>query len=168
MEKKFKCYRDAFSDFTRKHPALLFPAFEAQSCIIKKCLGEIFWIGVTERRRKMPLAIGNIKMMVQERRQKDLHRKHKTGKELMEIKAQPKTKPKGAKTSDKETKLRDMTEKSAQENQGKVNKSQIQRITTVTAHTGFPICFSYIPSRREQCDKIIKDLKRVSPHDIVQ
>lgn len=42
--------KDVFRDFTRRHPALLFPAFELQRVFQKHCLGEAFWKKLTQKR----------------------------------------------------------------------------------------------------------------------
>jgi hypothetical protein len=42
--------KDVFRDFTRRHPALLFPAFELQRVFQKHCLGEAFWKRLTQQR----------------------------------------------------------------------------------------------------------------------
>jgi hypothetical protein len=42
--------KDVFRDFTRRHPALLFPAFELQRVFRKHCLGETFWKKLTQKR----------------------------------------------------------------------------------------------------------------------
>jgi hypothetical protein len=42
--------KDVFRDFTRRHPALLFPAFEMQRVFQRYCLGEAFWKRITQQR----------------------------------------------------------------------------------------------------------------------
>lgn len=42
--------KDVFREFTRRHPALLFPAFELQRVFQKHCLGEAFWKKLTQKR----------------------------------------------------------------------------------------------------------------------
>jgi len=42
--------KDVFREFLRKHPTMLFPAFEIQKKIKKKCLGVGFWKRYTARR----------------------------------------------------------------------------------------------------------------------
>ena len=42
--------KDIFREFLRKHPALLFPAFEMQRIIKKRCLGKRFWKRISQKR----------------------------------------------------------------------------------------------------------------------
>ncbi len=42
--------KDYFREFAKSHNALLFPAFELQRLLRKKCLGKTFWIECSKRR----------------------------------------------------------------------------------------------------------------------
>lgn len=48
----FTCSQASFLDFCITHPALLFPAFEMQNTIEKKCLGTRFWKHVAGARSR--------------------------------------------------------------------------------------------------------------------
>lgn len=56
--------KDMFRDFLKKHPALLFPAFQMQKLIKKKVLGYRFWKSYTDRRIELSkgvyLSVGQI------------------------------------------------------------------------------------------------------------
>lgn len=56
--------KDVFRDFTKRHPALLFPAFEMQRVLQKHCLGAKFWKRITQKRIELSdgkfLSVGEI------------------------------------------------------------------------------------------------------------
>mmetsp|Transcript_8863 Transcript_8863/g.13282 ORF Transcript_8863/g.13282 Transcript_8863/m.13282 type:complete len:447 (+) Transcript_8863:128-1468(+) len=56
--------KEVFGEFIRKHPALVFPAFEIQRKIIKLCRGKRFWKNVAKRRVELSkgkfLSVGEI------------------------------------------------------------------------------------------------------------
>ena len=71
--------KDVFRDFTRRHPALLFPAFELQRVFRKHCLGESFWKKLTQKRVDLSngqfLSVGEIiEMLNREPLQRKLDR----------------------------------------------------------------------------------------------
>jgi hypothetical protein len=77
--------KDVFREFTRRHPALLFPAFELQRVFRKHCLGEAFWKKLTQKRIDLSsgrfLSVGEIiEMLNREPLQRKLDREGGLGK----------------------------------------------------------------------------------------